>query len=265
MYLRLQISEDFFNKFEIVNATLFAIYNQYDSIVIKDNDQRIAGMPWNTYLDKSMGTVIAGPLRQSDQESLARFQTKEPRQAYWIHDAREWKKESTMASYQDIRVEDIPLIEMYFVKMNMKFAYWYFSQLIDQEFLSTLAAWSTDTSWCGAAKEYREKKSSAFSTTCALVPVVSSHEDDRQIENSDDFRASGKQSFRQGRQRFPMWVAYASGWRIAMQYKYLAQLQRQCIPLVKRTNFTFSECSKAILSDRNRMRQMILSLKKKVG
>jgi len=246
VYLRLQISEEFFNKFEIVNATLGALHNRYDSLVFKDNDQRIAGMPWSTFVDKSKDAVIAGPVRQCGEESLARFQMKKPRQAYRTHDAREWKKDSAMVSFQDIRIEDMPMLEMYFVKMNMNFAYWYFSQLIDQEFLATLAAWSTDTSWCGAAKEYRVKGSPTFSTTCALIPVVSSHEDARQIEHSRQFAQSAKQSLRRNSQRFPTWVAYTSEWKKAMKYKTLGQLRRQCGRLLKQTNFTLSQCSRAI-------------------
>ncbi len=82
---------------------------------------------------------------------------------------------------------DVPILEMYFVLYQGDFAHWFFPRVLTDEFLSQPSCWGLDLLWCGAAKEYIPSQ-----VSCNLVPVVSLHEDSRQIQKDKKFKDEGK-------------------------------------------------------------------------
>lgn len=173
-----------FNKFLFIQENI-PLMPKYDMVLIKDNDQRIAGLPWSTFLQHKQESVIMGPLRQTIEEGL--LVSSPQRQWFRLHQATNWYKHEWLreqvASLASVRV---PLLEMYLVLMDSDFAQWCFPQVLTSNFLNGPNCWGIDEMWCGAALEYNANKAS-----CSFLPVVSVHDDTRQVPKSDLFSKQG--------------------------------------------------------------------------
>ncbi|QDZ25375.1 hypothetical protein A3770_17p78930 [Chloropicon primus] len=167
-----------FNKFVFIKP-LVQQMGDYDYVLLKDADQRIAGFPWNTFMEKKGESVISGPLRETVGESLLKGMARKNlgQQWYQLHDARSWKKPENAEDFELIKPRAAEFIEQYFALLEGRFAVWFFEVALTDEFLDQRLDWGPDLTWCGAAADTRPDK-----PACSLVPVVSEHLDTREIE-----------------------------------------------------------------------------------
>ena len=160
-----------YSKFRFVRDSIGAM-SSYDHVVIKDSDQNMVGMPWQTFLS-SEDAVIRSPLRQT-------VDGPDERQWFMFTDGARWKDTADFRTFQS---KEMPVLEQYFVMMDGAFAAWFFPQILTHELLTNLngqpteSDWGPDTLWCAAAREWSPRK-----TSCVLVPVISRHDDTKQVE-----------------------------------------------------------------------------------
>jgi hypothetical protein len=137
---------------------------------------------------------------------------------------------------------------MYFVLMQGDFAHWFFPHVLTDEFLSQPSCWGLDLLWCRAAKEYRPSQ-----VACSLVPVVSLHEDSRQIQKNDEYSDEGNRMvdrFEQNPLLLP-WMLASRDWKkIIERQAGPAAIERRCKRKFKKTlrslkqQFDVEECSR---------------------
>lgn len=274
IHFKTTIGNSRFNKFGIL-ADHLDIMKDYDLVLIKDNDQRIAGFPWSSFLDKKGTAVIAGPLRQAPDESFSRTKLWEISQHYKLHDSRGWKKKNfapwSTPLFVDVTVIEVHFLEMYFNVFDGGFAQWFFSQVLTTNFTSQDSCWGPDLLWCPAASEYAnillpssggdvtrelggiESTMAAQAATmkaagdpkfkaerrmgCALIPLVSVHEDTRQIfkdgEAFNDRGYAAVEALRTRNKRFTVW--YLQSWKYArgvIAWRQLDAIAIQCRKLL---------------------------------
>jgi hypothetical protein len=88
---RVEVHVERFNKWTFLKS-LSSRMIDYDYVLFKDNDQRIAGFPWNTFIKRNGNAVISGPLRT--KETLIRDRRNPNQQGFKFHDALEWQRPS---------------------------------------------------------------------------------------------------------------------------------------------------------------------------
>ena len=168
-----------FNKYTFMKPLLGQM-EDYDYILLKDADQRIAGLPWNAFMEKKGESVVSGPLRQVVGESLVKGHLHPPRQYFQLHDAKSWKPAENATNFESVEPLAAGYIEQYFALLEGDFAAWFFKVALTDEFLNQHIDWGPNNMWCGAAADMRPEK-----PACSLVPVVSEHLDTRQLEKKD--------------------------------------------------------------------------------
>lgn len=194
-----------YNKFEFLRRHVDTL-KKYAHFVLKDSDQNVVGFPWRTFIDFSMDSIMSGPLRQT----LAGVD-----QRQWFHnfDAAEWKEKRRNA-FGGIYTEQTPVLEQYFVRMDGDFASWLFEQLLTDSLLTTIdghlavSNWGPDMVWCGAAKAFSPDQPS-----CTLVPVISKHDDTRQVNHWSSSAArmyENKQQLQKYKVAFSKWLPHDS-------------------------------------------------------
>jgi hypothetical protein len=232
-----------YSKFEFVKTQIFRMAD-FDKVLLKDADQRVSGFPWKTFVDKLGTAVIAGALRQAVEEGLIRRKFDDnaaKRQFFQYNDAENWKKTSA-EGYLKVQPEPVNFIEQYFILADGKFAAWYFDKILRPEYTQTSGCWGPDIMWCGAAhdwlinpgaeedvdlasssKIHRQKnlarapprrleelaKAKANRQACVLIPVVTSHEDSRQINRGDAQKKYSSEGLAPYMEAFPEWIAYS--------------------------------------------------------
>ncbi|QDZ22093.1 hypothetical protein HOP50_06g46330 [Chloropicon primus] len=167
-----------FNKYAFMKP-LVRQMGEYDYVLMKDADQRIAGFPWNAFMEKKGGSVISGPLREAVGESLMNWMRRKApgRQWYQLHEARYWKSAANATDFESVEPLAAGYIEQYFALLDGDFAARFFELVLTDEFLDQTLDWGPDLMWCGAAADMRPEK-----PDCSLVPVVSEHLDTRTID-----------------------------------------------------------------------------------
>jgi hypothetical protein len=223
-----------FNKFTYIRNFVEEM-SDYDLILFKDNDQRVSGFPWRTFLEQKGEAVVSGPLRQNTEEALLWRHSYEKRQYFQFHAAEAWTEDwNTKWSsrlFAEVVPTDVPLLEMYFVLFDAKFAHYFFDLILTPEFISQTSAWGPDLLWCPAAKEWDSSRPS-----CHLVPIVSSHEDTQQIfKNSTTHKAGGNKmvdTFKKN-PKFENWMRVPEKWRLVIGGQMLWQIERRCRKLLK--------------------------------
>ncbi|QDZ25775.1 hypothetical protein A3770_19p82930 [Chloropicon primus] len=170
-----------FNKYAFMKP-LVRQMEDYDYVLVKDADQRIAGFPWNSFMEKKGESVISGPLRQVVGESVMNWTRTwhSNRQKFQLHEAKYWKSAENATDFESVEPLASGFIEQYFVLLEGDFAAWFFKVALTDGFLNQTLSWAPDNMWCGAAADMHPEK-----PACALVPVVSEHLDTRQIEKED--------------------------------------------------------------------------------
>jgi hypothetical protein len=229
-----------FNKFQFVKPHV-NVFSAFDVVLIKDSDQRIAGFPWNTFMEarrRSGHTMIAGPLREAPLES--RYHKRRRRhQWFQVNDASYWKlgPEPFQERYRYIQPWPVTYVEQYFAVFDGAFASWFFGQVLLDKFMlgrdgsRLVSSWGPDFMWCGAAATYissvtgshveEDRDGGGFFEPCLLVPVASLHEDSRQIERNKtrthaEQMAIDLKPVLLYEQVFPEWLAYSRKFRYAV-------------------------------------------------
>jgi GR25 family glycosyltransferase involved in LPS biosynthesis len=190
--LRVQVNDKPFNKWEIF-ASLAAEMTSYDYVLQKDSDQRLAGFPWNTFMETKGGALIAGPLRQVVEESLKRFGNQRKNQDCLLYDAQRWKRVAKFTSmFTNVTSFRVPFLEQYFVLIQGNFAQWFFQQVLTPDYLAQPTDFGLDLMWCAAAETFNPTQT----PSCSLVPVVSLHEDSRSMGSKETYTAMGLDTLR---------------------------------------------------------------------
>ena len=199
--LTIVVQKEPYSKFRFIRESV-ADMHSYQHVVIKDSDQNIAGMPWETFLSRR--AVIMSPLRQT-------LNGTDERQWFTFTDGARWKKTNKIKTMQ---AKKVPVLEQYFVMMNGAFAAWFFPQILTDELLTNLngqpteSDWGPDTIWCGAAREWSPRE-----TSCLLVPVISRHDDTKQVElwTSSSLRHyMNMEQVTRYKEAFPQWLLHDS-------------------------------------------------------
>lgn len=250
-----------FNKFAIV-ADHLEIMKNYDLVLVKDNDQRLAGFPWYSFLEKKGSALVAGPLRQAPDESFMRTKIWEISQHYKLHDSRGWKKKNfapwSTPYFINATVIEVHFLEMFFNVFDGQFAEWFFSQILTKNFTDQDSCWGPDFMWCPAAQDYAKNTEKPDRMGCALVPFVSVHEDTRQIfKDGEEFNNRGYaavENLRRSKKIFTKW--YAHSWKYArgvIAWRQLDAISQQCRKIQKgvyklRENIDFQSCIAAAMA-----------------
>jgi hypothetical protein len=223
-----------FNKFSYVRNFVEEMVD-YDLILFKDNDQRISGFPWRTFVEQKGDAIVSGPLRQNNDEALLWRHSHEKRQYFQFHAAEAWTEDwNTKWSsklFAEVIPTEVPLLEMYFVLFDAKFAHYFFDLVLTPEFVNQTSAWGPDLLWCPAAQQWDKNRPS-----CNLVPVVSSHEDTQQIfKNVTTHKENGEEMVTTFKKNpmFEEWMRVPEKWRLLIGGQLLWQIERRCRKLLK--------------------------------
>ena len=181
-----------YNKFRFLKPVL-ELLPEYDYVLVKDSDQRMSGFPWNTFMEEKGEAIVSGPLRETIDDSLFRNHLNPHRRGIQFHYGRNWKTrpdswESQM--YSDIVPLSVPWVEMYFTLFRTDFAAWFFDKVLSDWFVENPSDFALDLMWCSAAFEFDSSKPS-----CYLLPVISSHEDSRQIKLDNGLKAQHREVY----------------------------------------------------------------------
>jgi len=234
IHFHAHVTDQPFNKFSYVRNFVEEMAD-YDLILFKDNDQRISGFPWRTFVEQKADAIVSGPLRQNAEEALLWRHTFEKRQYFQFHAAEAWTEDwNTKWSsklFAEVIPTEVPLLEMYFVLFDAKFASYFFDLILTPEFINQTSAWGPDLLWCPAAMAYDKRRPS-----CHLVPLVSSHEDTQQIfKNATTHKEMGNKmvdTFKENR-TFEEWMRVPEKWRLVIGGQLLWQIERRCRKLLK--------------------------------
>ncbi len=230
-----------FNKFGLLAHHLSKM-SQYDLVLLKDNDQRLAGFPWASFLKQKGNALVAGPLRQAPDESFVRISVWEKSQHYKLHDAQGWKKRNfapwATSLFVSAKPIDVAFLEMYFNVFDGPYAEWFFSQVLKKNFTDQDSCWGPDFLWCPAAKEYGNSTGQGDRMGCALVPFVSVHEDTRQIikdgETFNDRGYAAVEHLRLSNPAFERWYGITYKYsRGVIAWRQLDAIAKQCRKLLR--------------------------------
>ena len=212
VHIHAKVNPNKFNKFlfirDFVNKFQF-----FDLLLFKDNDQRISGFPWHTFVQRRENATIAGPLRATTGENMVASLGKTKSQWFQFHESKQWvasKTEWGPKHFASIQPIDVPFLEMYFVLLDPKFASDFFKRILTDDTVGQASNWGVDAIWCQAAAEWE-----AGRPGCRLVPVVSVHEDSRQIVKDKKHYDSGSKAVEilQKNPTFGVWMDASTGWR----------------------------------------------------
>ena len=243
------VSTSPFNKFAFVGERIAdGTVARHDLVLLKDNDQRLSGFPWRTFLTANGGgvgaAVISGPLRQSADEALSWRKLERKRQWFQFHEAGGWFASpwsARLAALEAITPVEVPLLEMYFVLFDAKFAEHFFREILTPEFVDGGSSWGPDYLWCQAAEEWHRGRSVSGDggvprdrPGCHLVPVVSTHEDSRQIEKDATFNKLGNAALEyfKNHRKFGRWMVKSQRWSSFIGDKNLTQIEGACRDLL---------------------------------
>jgi GR25 family glycosyltransferase involved in LPS biosynthesis len=254
-----------FNKFGLLKEHLSKM-SQYDLVLVKDNDQRLTGFPWASFLEQKGNSLVAGPLRQAPEESFIKTKLWDKSQHYKLHDAQGWKRKGfapwSTPLFVNATAIEVPFLEMYFNVFDGNYAEWFFSQILTNNFTQQDSCWGPDFLWCPAAKEYAEATGQGHRMGCVLVPFVSVHEDTRQIKKDGEaFNERGYaavENLRNSNPAFGRWynVAYKYA-RGVIAWRQLDGISKHCrsklLPKVYKANdsIDFAACRDAGLARKN--------------
>ena len=88
-HLHMKVHSEAFNKFTFVGDVLGKLAN-FDLFLFKDNDQRIIGFPWRTFVEHTDNAVLSAPLRSTQRDHMIWSTLKEKSQDVQFHDVHNW-------------------------------------------------------------------------------------------------------------------------------------------------------------------------------
>jgi len=252
VHFHLKTSADPFNKFSFVRNVVDRMLD-YDLVLFKDNDLRINGFPWRSFVERKENAVVSGPLRQSASEAMTYNLINRKRladQKSLFHEAHNWVATKWSADlFAHVVPTEVPILEMYFVLLDAKFANFFFDLILTPEFVDQSSDWGPDLLWCQAAKEWDNSR-----PCCYLVPVVSSHEDSRQIDKGKRalFNRNGAKvldSFKND-PFIGKWMRVSAEWSGIIHKQRLPQIEQNCRSLLgisKTDSFDLQTCSMKLI------------------
>ena len=181
--VRIEVNPKRFNKFIFVPDVLDKVVASDEYVLLKDNDIRLAGFEWNTFMNVMDDSIIAAPFRETPEELLyrARFDsTGRDRLVNFQNGALLNGYDND--SYKTARKIPTMFLEMSFVLMRVDFAAWFFGQILTEEFLGQDVDWGPDLMWCGAAHAFNAMHGPKSSSPCSIVSVNILDNDTKQIE-----------------------------------------------------------------------------------
>jgi len=227
------VSAEPFNKFSYVR-TIVDRMDDYDLVLLKDNDLRISGFPWRTFVERKENAVVSGPLRQSLREAMAYNlnSRRKSDQKSFFHEAHNWVEKDWSADlFANVMPTEVPIVEMYFVLFDGAFAKYFFDRILTPEFVGQSSDWGPDLLWCTAAKEWDDSRPS-----CYLVPLVSGHEDSRQIDKRRrvEFNARGDRVLNAFRTdpHVGKWMRVSTAWHGLIHSQSLQKIKQNCRDLL---------------------------------
>lgn len=233
-----------FNKFSYLLDLVDEMKN-WDLVLFKDGDQRINTFSWRTFIEKRSNAVISGPLRRD--KTCA-----ESRQAFQLHRACHYESSSSpfwsSHMYNNVVPIEVPLLEMYFVLFDAKFANFFFGRLLTEEFVNQPSSWGPDFLWCAAAKSWDSSRPG-----CSLVPLVSQHEDTRKMKKHQEFRTAGNEMLMKFKKDpvLGIWMEASSKWMRIVHSKDLHKIEHSCRSLLgldENDSFDLQACSRATIT-----------------
>mmetsp|Transcript_5338 Transcript_5338/g.8822 ORF Transcript_5338/g.8822 Transcript_5338/m.8822 type:complete len:1000 (+) Transcript_5338:185-3184(+) len=236
VHLHTRVHSEAFNKFLFVRDVLSRLGN-FDLILFKDNDQRINGFPWRTFVERSDNAVISSPLRSTQRDHML-FSTKEKNsQDVQLHDINRWllwwnpktsKKwhKDLFDKYESIDHIEVPFLESYFVLLDAMFAKEFFGRASDSGLLDNA---SLEYHLCMAALDWDGERPS-----CRLIPVVSTHEDSLNTFKNDVY-ANQLQS--DPGSNFDKGASIANEWKeIVGKQQTVFEMEQVCLKRMKIKN-----------------------------
>ena len=186
VHLHTKVHSEAFNKFTFVGDVLGKLAN-YDLMLFKDNDQRIIGFPWRTFVEHTDNAVISAPLRSTQRDHMIFNRKTKRSQGVQFHDSNHWlldwngrKWHSRLFDkFESIEPVEVPFLETYFVLVDAMFAKHFFERALASGLLDDS---SLDYLWCKAAFDWSSERPS-----CTLIPLVSTHEDSLNNMKRDTF------------------------------------------------------------------------------
>ena len=266
-YVHLHTNEhsEAFNKFKFVGDVLGKLAN-FDLMLFKDNDQRINGFPWRTFVEHTHNAVLSSPLRSTQKDHMLWSTLKEKSQDIQFHDANHWLRGwngrywSTRLydKFESIESVEVPFVETYFVLLDATFAKHFFESVFASGLLDES---SLDYLWCKAAFDWDNKRPS-----CSLVPLVSTHEDSlnsiKRVEFS--FNVSRENAVQSSRKNQNPQMSLAIEWEAIVGKQHtVTEIEQLCL---KKMNVAFvdedddeaydnvpdtdiSDCARTIIQD----------------
>lgn len=186
--VRFEVNPKRFNKFMFVPDVLDEVVASDEYVLLKDNDIRLAGFEWNTFMNVMGDSIIAAPFRETHEELLhrARFGLRDRgRGVTFQHGATFNVYEND--NYKTTRRIPTMFLEMSFEIMRVDFAAWFFGQILTEEFIGQEVDWGPDIMWCGAAHAFNDMHKHKSSSPCSLVSVNILDNDTKQIELGRSF------------------------------------------------------------------------------
>eukprot|EP00984_Skeletonema_dohrnii_P005535 scaffold1955_cov106-Skeletonema_dohrnii-CCMP3373.AAC.3 len=245
-HLHTKVHSEAFNKFTFVGDVLGKLAN-YDLMLFKDNDQRINGFPWRTFVEHTDNAVLSAPLRSTQRDHMLFNTDKEKSQDVQFHDVNQWLfwwngrrwNSRLFDKFQSIEPVEVPYLETYFVLMDAMFAKHFFERAFASGLLDDS---SLDYLWCKAASDWDSER-----TSCSLIPLVSTHEDSLNYMKRDAFivNESRENSIQIQSSRKDLYTNSDKTMLIAMELEWLAIVGKQHSPLemeqlcLKRMNIEF--------------------------
>jgi hypothetical protein len=193
--LHVQINDKRFNKFVFVKQVLHRL-THYDYVLLKDNDIPLAGLEWNTFLDKKADSIVAAPFRETKEELLFRnsFHCTDAKRVLNFQHSALFNRYSD-DSFKNTSAVSTMFLEMFFVLLRADFASWFFSQVLTEEFVDQSVSWGPDRMWCGAAYAFNSMHGIESSSPCSLVSLNALDKDTKQIDKGSAKRKDGSKEF----------------------------------------------------------------------
>jgi GR25 family glycosyltransferase involved in LPS biosynthesis len=222
--MRVQINDKRFNKFSYVKDILNQL-TEYDYVLLKDNDIPLAGLEWNTFLDKKADSIIAGPFRETKESGLLRSRELRYSNSLNLQSGAVLNQYGSDSFKNTTKIPTM-FLEMFFVLLRADFASWFFAQVFMGEFLDQTTDWGPDLMWCGAAHTFNHIQGNVSSSPCSLISINALDKDTRQIARTDGY-------FRQGHravailQSNPLFSSWINANPLSPSYSYRG-LSREC-------------------------------------
>jgi len=201
------------SNFLFAREILSTLPAKFDLVLFKDNDQRINGFPWRTFVEQSEMSVLSAPLRSTQRDHMLWSTKKKKSQDVQFHDANHWMFwyngrppfwfSQLLAIFENIAPISVPFLESYFVLMDAMFAKNLFDQVLTSDMHENPS--SIPYVWCKAAYDWDSRRPS-----CRLIPLVSTHEDNMNTK-AIETRTNSNPSFDETSSVAAKWMTIVGG------------------------------------------------------